>query len=121
MKIIKEGDTAYTTGAHLVFRGGKWLITGFEDDTYADDGNLIEDIGGKPYTGKLDTLCPHCNDTGVIIGAEGGYSVECNCHTTPENETLEDAQKEWNKYIEKENYILKNGEGAWLELHPEGH
>ncbi len=67
--------------------------------------------------------CPHCNTSGLCdIDKEGrSFFYGCNCHDSPSHNEIIYALEEWNKYVEKENYILKYGEGAWLELHPEGH
>lgn len=46
---LKVGDTAYTTGALVEWDGVWWKVVSFEDETYYD-GEIVEDIEGKPFT-----------------------------------------------------------------------
>ena len=123
--ILKDGDIAFTTGAYIRWDNATkcWIVDNFDDDTYYD-GELVCDQFGQPYTdGELEQLCPHCHTYGSIEQyiESREFSATCNCHGTPHKAKLEDVIEEWQKYVEKEEFILKNGEGAWLELHPEGH
>jgi len=48
-RYLEKGDTAYTTGAYIVYAGdGKWTLGSMEEDTYFD-GAIVNNEETKPY------------------------------------------------------------------------
>lgn len=50
VRIVEDGDRAFTNGAYITRKGKTWIVDGFEDDSFYD-GELMQTAENGWYTG----------------------------------------------------------------------